>query len=1066
MANTTKAKKKESPNKVSDETINQTIELTEDGLKVDSDEAKELEKQRDFLGRIAKPSFDAAKNARRKYDQEWIARNLFARGYQFSRYLPQTQTVVLSGRQNARVPINLTTAHMRAIRNQVTSFRPKWETMPRTTSSEVDKVQARYTGRLLDYYWDHLHLKMKTKETITQALMYSVGGPWKIEWDKIKKRPKIRLRDTFDFFIDPLAEEFNDEDPEYCVEAIRQSHSEVYHNPNFSIFARKEVAGGDASLAASEYKQFMIQAIRTISPRTNENSPTVILKDGYFKRRRDTGEVYMVRCIWTDQNLTPLYYEELETDEFPFVLYKGDLNPKDIYGESWIKHVMAVNRVINSLESSAFEYNYRVAKGRIVVDKDSGVKQIHNVHGEIISKNRGSEVKALDMSPLPVAVPDQIQRMWRYMEDVSGIHEASLGRLPTGAKCVDLSTKCLTKKGFVTMDQLRNGDEIYTVNQKTLKGEWQPLIAIHKYEDYQGEIYRFNNRNIDAVVTPNHKWLVKRAFSGQHLLVETNTAMSEDKVLLGARYEQGKVDKVYSDEFVELVGWVLTEGTYRKEKSWRISISQSYKANPEKCERIITTVSKNTNDFFLLDEEKTDALRVCFSKDLGKKIREMFPDKVLTYDFVNSLTVEQMEILKKAMVLGDGNIRGNNERFFNTEQRMIDVFVYMCVLLGYTCHVKWYQRSKNPKLRDYAEVSIKRSKYTMAFYKSKKDKESFVKVTNEKLYVWCPETVNGTFIAERNGKIYVTGNSGIAISQLQSADSNSQDDLVDNLEDFLEEVARKLLKVISENMDGYQIIRDLGTREGEEKYFVAIGEQFNKKKGKKGIPGHENQIKMGADWFDIAEIANDNHIRVNVGSWLGYTKEAMQQKVIQYYQLQLIDQNTALKLLEFGDIDTIVQQSRLEALLKRPPQQGANGQPQTDQFGLAMTENEMMLEGKNMPVSENDDHIVHIALHQEALGRGADHLIGLHIDKHMVYLNSGQTQGNTGNGMSASLPGQTPTAPSQGPQAPQGSQAPTQPSNMPSPQGMPSAPSPMGMPPGQGQAQQQPSNVPVGGLGQ
>lgn len=725
-------KVKETPNKVSEETLDQTLKLTPEGLLEGSDEAKELDKQRDFLSRIAKPSFQSAKDARRKYDQEWIARNLFWRGYQFSRYLPQTQTVVLSGRQNARVPVNLVTAYMRAIRNQVTSFRPKWETMPRNSASELDKTQTRYVGRLLDYYWDNLRLKMKTKETITQALLYSVGGPWKVEWDKTKKKPKISLRDTFDFFIDPLAEEFNDEDPQFCIEAVRQAHGEVVHNSTFSPFARKEVASGDANLAASEYKQFMIQAIRTISPRVNENSPTVILKDGYFKRSREDGTIYMVRCIWTDQNLTPLYYEEIETDEFPFCLYKGDLNPKDIYGESWIKHVMAINRVINSLESSAFEYNYRVAKGRIVIDKDSGVKQIHNVHGEIISKNKGSTVESLDMSPLPVAVPQQIERMWRYLEDVSGLHEASLGRIPTGVK------------------------------------------------------------------------------------------------------------------------------------------------------------------------------------------------------------------------------------------------------------------------------------------------------------------------------------SGVGVAELKQADATSQDDLVDNLEDFLEDVARKLLKVIAENMDSYQVIRDLGVKEGTEKYFVAIGDKFNRKKGKTPVPGHERQVKIGMDWFDIAEIKNDNHIRVNVGSWLGYTKEAMQQKVIQYYQLQLIDQGTALRLLEFGNIDEIVQKSRLEALVKRPPQQGPNGQPLPDQYSLAMSENDMMLDGTvKTPrdavglVTPDQDHVVHLAVHQEALGRGADPLLGVHMDAHQHFL-----------GVSSPIPASNGldvrdnTA--MAAQAPQAPQAPTTPSNMPSPAGMPSAPAPMGLP-GQNLPQQ---NVP------
>jgi hypothetical protein len=73
----------------------------------------------------------------------------------------------------------------------------------------------------------------------------------------------------------------------------------------------------------------MIQAIRTVSPRTNENSPTVILK-----RRMNlsaivmTVSVYMVRCIWTDQNTTPLYYEEIDKDEYEYVLYKADSESK------------------------------------------------------------------------------------------------------------------------------------------------------------------------------------------------------------------------------------------------------------------------------------------------------------------------------------------------------------------------------------------------------------------------------------------------------------------------------------------------------------------------------------------------------------------------------------------------------------------------------------------------------------------------------------------------------------------------------------------------------------------
>lgn len=674
----------------------------------------DLMRQQDFLS-TAKTLWQNAADSRSRYDQEWLGRNLFWRGYQFSRYLPQTQTIVLTVRQSARVPVNLTAAYMRAIRNQVTSFRPKFEILPTVPNDKSSQAQARYAQRLLDYYFDKLKLKMKIKETIIQALLYSIGGPWQIVYDKMKKEIQVWLLDPFDFYMDPLAED--PQESQYMVKAVRRPLGEVVTNPEFNEQARKEITSGDNKIAASPQKQFMIQTSRIVPSKPMDNGGTIILYEGYFKKYKETGQVYMVKCVWSEQNMTPLLYEEIDTDEFDFIVYRGDINPKEPYGEGWIKNVMPLNRVINTLESSALEYNSRVAKGRIVVDRDSGVRAIHNVHGEIISKNRGTMVQALDMPPLSISVPQQIERMWSNIQDVAGVHESTLGRLPTGVR------------------------------------------------------------------------------------------------------------------------------------------------------------------------------------------------------------------------------------------------------------------------------------------------------------------------------------TGIAIAELKQADSTQQDDLVDNLEDFLTEVAMRMLKKIAQNYDSYKVIKDLGVREGSQSYFAAIGAKHAKGKAKSGDKlGRPGQVKIGPDWFDVAEIGDDNNIRVSIGSWLGYTKEAHQQKVMSYYQAQLIDQSTALRLLEFGDIDSIVQQSRVEALLKKSI--ATQAQPgQVDQMQLAMTENQMLLEGKPMPVEDSDDHTVHVAIHQEALGQGADQIVGEHIQKHQIrmaeqYGKPGLAEANiSGLGAPAGMPTQGGTPPQTSPGA-------TQPGTVP-----PQAPA--GPPPGQ-----------------
>lgn len=630
---------------------------------------KDLTEKRDFLNNIAKLALRHAADARRRYDYEWMVRDLFRRGYQFSRYQPNTQTIVLASRQTARIPVNIVAAQMRSIRNQVTSFRPKFEVLPRNTTEE-SRVQARYVGKLLDYYFDHLNLKKKIKTTVTQGLMYSVGGPWQIVYDEEAGEIKVWEVDTFDYFFDPLSEDH--QECEFVIKAVRRPKDEVIFNQEYDSIARREVTGGEARLAVSEYKQFMLQALKYVTQYNREEAPTVILFEGDFKIREEkTGKVHIRKVIWTDQNSIPLYWKDTDEDEFDYALYQADLNPKDILGESWMKHVMPINRVINSLESSVFDYNYRVAKGRIVVDKDSGVRAIHNVHGEIISKNKGAEVRALDMPSLPSATQNQIERMYRYQEDIGGVHDPSLGRVPPGSR------------------------------------------------------------------------------------------------------------------------------------------------------------------------------------------------------------------------------------------------------------------------------------------------------------------------------------SGVMLAEMKQSDSTNQQDLVDSLEDFLEEVAHKILKKIAKHYTKMKIIKDLGYAGEESKYFAVVSDKANLKG--KTDEAHKNQIKVGPDWIDLVKIGEDNNVRVTIGSWLGYTKEMMQEKTLKLLQLGAIDQKTFLRLWEFGDVDSIVQQTRVEELLKSKIQNPQNPD-QVSQYDLALTENEMMVnEGKPVRPESTDDHIVHIALHQEALGKGMDDLVGEHILEHQEWLKSGGAPEPTGN---------------------------------------------------------------------
>src|SRR3990167_9576322 len=273
------------------------------------------------------------------------------------------------------------------------------------------------------------------------------------------------------------------------------------------------------------------------------------------------------------------------------------------------------------------------------------------------------------------------------------------------------------------------------------------------------------------------------------------------------------------------------------------------------------------------------------------------------------------------------------------------------------------------------------------------------------------------------GRLPGTIRSGVAIAELKQADATNQNDLIDNLEDFLARSGRKILKLVAENWNTSKLISVTGLG-GKPEYFMAIGEQGNIKNKKK------NKYTFGEMDLPLAIIGADNEVRVQVGSWLAYTKEARQEKLKELFRLGAIDQKTYLEYSEFADIDGIVERTRDEALLQS--KRGQAGRSTEREFGvqlddesLALAENEMMLEGVDQPVYPDDDHEIHLSVHKE---QAENDLVKAHMNEHITQMRwmqnmqsqpiraggAGVSTGDMGEGMSGVEPATFPMLPPQG----------------------------------------------------
>lgn len=334
--------------------------------------------------------------------------------------------------------------------------------------------------------------------------------------------------------------------------------------------------------------------------------------------------------------------------------------------------------------------------------------------------------------------------------------------------CVDDKTRLLAQKGWVNYKDLELGDEILTLNKDTGLSEWKPLEELFTRK-VNTKLLHLHTNKFSAMVTPNHRWIVKNYYKGlrgKYFFTETLELHKGDKYIPRSASMSKDIKPIFENEFVRLVGWVWTDGCYAKPQGQGIKntspsliqITQSLTHNPHKVvdiERMLIKLDASYKRYF---SKQNNCVNFKFKGDLAKQVRVVMPEKMPTYSFIKSLTREQLEIFIETSIQADGwrtkDKNGNLVTgFIQKNKKGVDVFTYACALAGKPIRVT---KRKNDGY------------YVIAFYKRNWVSARKLK-SNEVDYdgiVWCPKTVNGTFLAERDGNIYWTGNTFPAQGQL------------------------------------------------------------------------------------------------------------------------------------------------------------------------------------------------------------------------------------------------------------------------------------------------------------
>ena len=342
--------------------------------------------------------------------------------------------------------------------------------------------------------------------------------------------------------------------------------------------------------------------------------------------------------------------------------------------------------------------------------------------------------------------------------------------------CVSDDTEILTLDGWKKYNELELNQQIFSYNLNNNNIEEDKILSVNTY-DFDGELERINNRYMDLLCTKEHKSIfklkTKKNEQSNFKLIRINDLNKSTWTinhLLSAKLNSHNklgVDKA------GILGWILSDGRIGNRKgSPYIYISQSLTANKDKCDYIENLFISSNIDYTkkikshqanIFSKKPYDIVTFYILKggdhsvkNKGRKLDWIFKyinkDRTPKLKEILKLGYEELRELYNCMMMGDGTKKNCSSReYCGQDKKRIELIRILCVLLGNistqsykTQKDKLYSRIYIRENSNYCKLSKQQNHFSVEKYHGK---------------VWCPTTKNNTWIAKRNNKIFITGNS-------------------------------------------------------------------------------------------------------------------------------------------------------------------------------------------------------------------------------------------------------------------------------------------------------------------
>jgi len=349
-------------------------------------------------------------------------------------------------------------------------------------------------------------------------------------------------------------------------------------------------------------------------------------------------------------------------------------------------------------------------------------------------------------------------------DDFGGLHLGRMSRDPTIQHimrlgllapdwCCDSKTRAMTKTGWKYYHELNIDDEIMIFDPKTKKNKWGKLNDMYVNKNYNGKMIQINNFNRAVVITPEHTCYVYNSTTKRNDIVKACELQTNHQIPRCADFEL-PTKEIYDDIYIKLVGWFVTDG-YTKTSINKLSDGSKKEYRHGKITQskpdMVAVLQKFgmkehiDSGYWNHDKFKANHYKHTFTipEKHFKQIQEDGLCDGLNWKFLNKLSKRQVQLLYDTMFLGDGT---GQKRFCGKEK---EVFYMTLIQTMLGLPTTFYQQEENC----WRTRWITRGRGISCG--GHHDNKTEIDYTGT---IWCPSVDTGFWLAEREGLIFITGN--------------------------------------------------------------------------------------------------------------------------------------------------------------------------------------------------------------------------------------------------------------------------------------------------------------------